>query len=100
MEIRPALLDNVGARLELRLNDPMDSLVDRRAAANVPASAPGRGLTAAGLHFQAALPRVAGGMARGAPARGGVALAHRAPATWHWPATATEQPLPDRGQLH
>jgi S-DNA-T family DNA segregation ATPase FtsK/SpoIIIE len=57
MEIRPALLDSVGGRLELRLNDPMDSVVDRRVAANVPAT-PGRGLTTAGLHFQAALPRL------------------------------------------
>jgi S-DNA-T family DNA segregation ATPase FtsK/SpoIIIE len=59
-EIRPALLDNLGTRLELRLNDAIDSLVSRQAAAALPADVPGRGLTMAGRTFQAALPRVDG----------------------------------------
>ena len=37
MELRPALRDLIGTRLELRLGDPSESDVDRRAAANVPA---------------------------------------------------------------
>ncbi len=59
-EIRPALLDNLGARLELRLNDAIDSLVSRAAAAALPADVPGRALTSDGLHVQLALPRVDG----------------------------------------
>src|SRR5688500_2959557 len=59
-EIRPALLDNLGTRLELRLHDAIDSLVSRQAAASLPAEVPGRGLTMDGLHFQAALPRADG----------------------------------------
>ena len=59
-EIRPALLDNLGTRLELRLHDAIDSLVSRQAASALPADLPGRGLTMDGLHFQAALPRVDG----------------------------------------
>src|SRR3954469_19418541 len=59
-EIRPALLDNLGSRLELRLNDAIDSLVSRAAAAALPADVPGRALTADGLHVQVALPRVDG----------------------------------------
>jgi S-DNA-T family DNA segregation ATPase FtsK/SpoIIIE len=59
-DIRPALLDNLGTRLELRLNDPIDSDVSRAAAAAVPAGVPGRGITSAGTHFQAALPRFDG----------------------------------------
>ena len=59
-EIRPALLDNLGTRLELRLHDAIDSLVSRQAAASLPAEVPGRGLTMDALHFQAALPRVDG----------------------------------------
>jgi DNA segregation ATPase FtsK/SpoIIIE, S-DNA-T family len=55
-EIRPALLDNLGTRLELRLHDAIDSLVSRQAAAALPADVPGRGLTMDGLQFQAALP--------------------------------------------
>src|SRR5262249_4477816 len=49
------------SRLELRLGDPSDSEVDRRAAANVPENAPGRGITSEKLHFLAAVPRVDGG---------------------------------------
>ena len=59
-EIRPALLDNLGTRFELKLHDAIDSLVSRQAAASLPAEVPGRGLTSEGLHFQAALPRVDG----------------------------------------
>ncbi len=59
LELRPPLLDNIGGRLELRLNDPLESLVDRQSAANV-AVLPGRGLTSDGLQFQVALPRLDG----------------------------------------
>ncbi len=54
-ELRPALRENLGGRLELRLNDALESELGRSAAAAVP-HVPGRGLTQAGLHFQAALP--------------------------------------------
>jgi S-DNA-T family DNA segregation ATPase FtsK/SpoIIIE len=57
-EIRPALKDLMGARLELRLGDPLDSEIDRKVAANVPASAPGRGITPDKLHLLIALPRI------------------------------------------
>jgi S-DNA-T family DNA segregation ATPase FtsK/SpoIIIE len=59
-ELRPSLSDNIGARVELRLNDPLESLVDRRRAEALPSDMPGRGLTAAGLEFQTVLPRVDG----------------------------------------
>ena len=42
-EIRPGIRDLLGTRLELRLGDPIDSEIDRRAAANVPEQSPGRG---------------------------------------------------------
>ncbi len=57
-EIRFNLRDLFGSRLELRLGDPSDSEIDRRAASNVPERAPGRGLTRDKLHFMAALPRI------------------------------------------
>jgi S-DNA-T family DNA segregation ATPase FtsK/SpoIIIE len=56
--VRAKLLDSLGTRIELRLGDPADSQIDRRAAHNVPARAPGRGLTPEKLHFLGALPRV------------------------------------------
>ena len=57
-EFRPAVRDLFGTRLELRLGDAYESEVDRKLAANVPDSAPGRGLTRDGLHFLTALPRI------------------------------------------
>ncbi|MGH3901369.1 MAG: type VII secretion protein EccCa [Pseudonocardiaceae bacterium] len=57
-EIRPALKDLLGTRFELRLGDPGESDIDRRAAVNVPPGRPGRGLSREKLHFLAALPRI------------------------------------------
>jgi len=54
-ELRPGLRENLGGRLELRLNDPLESEVGRTAAASLP-DLPGRGLTHSGLQFQVALP--------------------------------------------
>ncbi|WBC00519.1 MULTISPECIES: type VII secretion protein EccCb [unclassified Solwaraspora] len=54
-DFRPALRDLFGSRLELRLGDPIDSLVSHRSAANVPPGSPGRGITSDGLHFLAAV---------------------------------------------
>lgn len=59
-EIRPALKDLIGSRIELRLGDPLDSDVNSRVAATVPVSRPGRGLTRDGLHLLTAVPRVDG----------------------------------------
>ena len=71
-EIRPALLDNLGTRLELRLNDAIDSLVSRPRPRRCPADVAGRGLTTAGRHVpgRAAARRRAGdGGGRGRGAR-------------------------------
>ena len=59
-EFRPAVRDLFGTRLELRLGDPYESEIGRAAAGNVPAGAPGRGLTRDGLHFLSAVPRIDG----------------------------------------
>ena len=55
-EIRPALRDQIGTRIELRLGEPADSELDRKAAQHVPRNRPGRGLTNDGLHMLIALP--------------------------------------------
>ncbi len=60
MEVRAHLKDLLMNRLELRLGDPMDSELDRKAAGNVPAGVPGRGLTPEALHFMTAVPRIDG----------------------------------------
>ncbi|WP_280366390.1 type VII secretion protein EccCa [Nocardia wallacei] len=59
-EARPALKDQIGTRIELRLGDPMDSDLGRRVAALVPQGRPGRGMTPDALHMLTALPRVDG----------------------------------------
>lgn len=60
MDIRAAVRDMFGTKLELRLGEPGDSVINRRAAVNVPEGTPGRGLTPDGFHFLAGLPRIDG----------------------------------------
>jgi S-DNA-T family DNA segregation ATPase FtsK/SpoIIIE len=57
-EIRPALRDQIGTRIELRLGDPADSELDRRRAQEVPEGKAGRGLSHDGLHMFIALPKL------------------------------------------
>ncbi|GAA1481692.1 type VII secretion protein EccC [Gordonia sinesedis] len=59
-EVRPAMRDLIGSRLELRLGDAMDSEMSRRAASMVPQNRPGRGLTPDELHMLIGLPRLDG----------------------------------------
>jgi S-DNA-T family DNA segregation ATPase FtsK/SpoIIIE len=57
-EIRPALKDQIGTRIELRLGDPADSEMDRRRARQLPDMPPGRGITRDGKEIVIALPRL------------------------------------------
>jgi DNA segregation ATPase FtsK/SpoIIIE, S-DNA-T family len=59
-DVRMNLRDAISARLELRLNDPSESEVNRQVARSLPAGAPGRGVSPPGLHYQALLPRLDG----------------------------------------
>ncbi len=59
LEIRNKIRDNIGTRLELRLNDPLDSEFGKAVAATVPVSVPGRGVNAEKLQFQVSLPLLA-----------------------------------------
>ncbi|MFD0365903.1 type VII secretion protein EccCa [Nocardia sp. GCM10030253] len=59
-EARPALKDQIGTRIELRLGDPMDSDLGRKFAALVPQGRPGRGMTPECLHMLTGLPRIDG----------------------------------------
>jgi S-DNA-T family DNA segregation ATPase FtsK/SpoIIIE len=83
MEVRDALRNAIGGRVELRLTDPAESLIDTRAAKTLSEAGKqyekrveeqrqlngitpefeqlyGRGITTGGLNFQAALPRIDG----------------------------------------
>ena len=55
-EVRPSLRDQIGTRIELRLGDPADSELDRKAAQHVPHDRPGRGISCDGLHMVIASP--------------------------------------------
>jgi S-DNA-T family DNA segregation ATPase FtsK/SpoIIIE len=60
IDVRSSLRESIGGRLELRLNDPTESAINRKAAENVAKGVPGRGITVDSLHFQTALPRIDG----------------------------------------
>ncbi|MFC7341747.1 type VII secretion protein EccCa [Saccharopolyspora griseoalba] len=57
-EIRPAMKDLLQTRIELRLGDPGETEMPRKAAQKVPTGRPGRGMHDSALHFLTALPRV------------------------------------------
>ncbi len=82
-DLRASARDLFGHRVELRLGDPLDSEVDRRAAARVPAGRPGRGIAPGGHHLLVALPvatvREVGSSAQAA---GEEALRARVAAAW------------------
>lgn len=87
LDFRPAIRDLFGSRLELRLGDPTDSLVARRAAVNVPEQTPGRGITAESLHFLTALPQLTAGTDT-------AELVKRIAAGWSGPAAPPVRLLP------
>lgn len=86
-DFRHTVKDLFGSRLELRLGDPADSMVNRRTAENVPASVPGRGLTSDGLHLLTALPQVTGQPSGD--------LMTSIAAAWQHPAAPAVRMLPD-----
>ncbi len=92
-ELRPALKDLLGSRLELRLGEPGESEIDRRRAAEVPVR-PGHGLEpAAGAPSVLAAPAVAVGSAAGGGTRG---LVEGVAGAWHGPPFAPVALLPAR----
>ncbi len=57
-DVRPAARDMFGSKVELRLGDPMDSMLPRRIALTVPEGSPGRGVVPDEYQVHAALPRI------------------------------------------
>ncbi|MCX5046291.1 type VII secretion protein EccCa [Aldersonia sp. NBC_00410] len=58
--IRPGLQGQLQSRLELRLGDPKESVIDRAVAAMVPVARAGRGIGPEALHLMTVLPRLDG----------------------------------------
>lgn len=96
IEIRPALKDLIGTRLELRLGEASDSEIDRKAAINVPTSAPGRGLSPQRLHMLAALPRIDGSGDASSLADGITEMIGRVTTAWTGPASPKLRLLPEK----
>ena len=95
MEIRANIKDLIGTRIELRLGDPSDSEVNRKAAENVTAI-PGRGLNDKGLQMLTALPRIDGDEDASTLAGGIDDLVDRVAAAWHGPAGPKLRLLPSK----
>ncbi len=95
MEIRANIKDLIGTRIELRLGDPTDSEVNRKAAENV-TSIPGRGLNENGLQMLTALPRIDGVDQASSLADGIDDLVSRVASAWHGPAGPKLRLLPSR----
>ncbi|MGE2832422.1 type VII secretion protein EccCb [Mycobacterium sp. SMC-4] len=55
-DLRPALKDQLGTRIELRLGDPAESEMDRRRARELTSLPAGHGITSTGKEFAIALP--------------------------------------------
>jgi len=96
MELSSQLRDQMATRLELRLGDSMDSVVDIRKAATVPRS-PGRGLTVdSKLHFLTALPRIDGRETSDDLSDGVAALVEQVAEHWAGPPAPPVRMLPHR----
>ena len=96
LDIRKQLADSIAGRLELRLQEPSESSIDRKAAANVPVGVPGRALTAGPLHVQIALPRTDGKAKTQDLQRAVDELAGRAADAWHGRRASQIRVLPAR----
>jgi S-DNA-T family DNA segregation ATPase FtsK/SpoIIIE len=96
LEIRSNTKDLIGTRIELRLGDTSDSEVDRKAAANVTAGAPGRGLSPRKLQMLTALPRIDSDPSPASLASGIDDLIARVSASYQGPAGPKLRLLPER----
>ena len=95
-DLRPALQTSIGGRIELRLGDPLDSIIDRKPAGNIRADQPGRCLTGDRLLAQVALPRVDGRDTVDDLQDALVDLGREATRSWPGPGIAPVRLLPTR----
>lgn len=94
-EMHSAVRDQIGTRLELRLGDPLESVIDIRAAKVVP-ELPGRGLTNGKLQFLGAVPRIDGRNDMASLEDGVSAMVAAVSDHWDGPAAPRVRMLPDR----
>ncbi|MEU5792624.1 type VII secretion protein EccCa [Streptomyces sp. NPDC047813] len=95
-EIRVGLRDSIPGRLELRLNDPTESEINRQAARGIAQGLPGRGILPPGLAHHVALPRLDGVDSAEGLAEAERALVTAIAAAWKRPAAPALRVLPRR----
>ncbi|HJT91519.1 MAG TPA: type VII secretion protein EccCa, partial [Mycobacterium sp.] len=95
-ELRPALKDQIGTRVELRLGDPADSEMDRKRARQLSGSQPGRGITSSGREMVIALPRLDGKPTADHLAEAVAASSERLSRRWDGPPAPPIELLPTR----
>ncbi|MGW0731718.1 type VII secretion protein EccCb [Streptomyces sp. NPDC002851] len=93
-DVRIATQSMFGTRLELRLNDPADSGIDRKLSETLSADEPGRVLTDGKLFAHVALPRIDGTTATGDLAVALEDAALRIRSAWHGDLAAPVRVLP------
>jgi S-DNA-T family DNA segregation ATPase FtsK/SpoIIIE len=98
-QVRTRLAGSFGGRIELRLNDPFDSGIDRGLAAGLPKDTPGRALLVNRCYAQIALPRLDGGAGADDLAAGLADLVERVRGRWPHERVAPVRVLPDRVEL-
>ncbi|GIG65063.1 type VII secretion protein EccCa [Phytomonospora endophytica] len=95
-ELRPAIRDLLGSKLEFRLGDVFDSYLGRRGAEAVPEGRPGRGLTPEAMHMLTALPRIDGDSDPRTATKGLGDLVDRVAAAWTGPVAPQVRMLPEK----
>ena len=100
MGVRAQVRDTIGTRFELHLGEAADSLIDRKAAQNVPAGAPGRGLTPEKLHFLTALPRMDSDQRPATIAAGTAQLVEKITKAWQGPPAPPVRLLPTKIEIN
>jgi DNA segregation ATPase FtsK/SpoIIIE, S-DNA-T family len=101
-EVRMAQQPAFGTRVELRLNEPADSLIDRKLAATIGHDQAGRALTDQRLLAQVALPRIDSLPDRGTAAEGLTKAVRAIRSAWTGPPAPPVRVLPlrlERGEL-
>lgn len=99
MDLRMAMRDLMGSKVELRLGDALDSEVDRKLQRTIPADRPGRGITGEKLHFLTAVPRVDGRRTDSQLTEGVAHLVRRLDEAWPGPSAPGVRMLPRRYDL-
>jgi DNA segregation ATPase FtsK/SpoIIIE, S-DNA-T family len=95
-DLRPQVRDLLGSRVELRLGDPMDTVIDRTGALRVPENAPGRGLGPTKHQIMTALPRLDGATTTEDLAAGVANLVEQVSAAWQGEPAPAVRMLPAR----